>query len=491
MVVHFLFKCPFKSLFTEFKRMTVKNTITLYIRRYAVEKLSLRKQLTIVRLYLNGFSYHEIATRSGVSKGTVANVVADVKAGRILDAQEPAEQLELLRELAIDLRRLRLTPSQAIAGLTVVSRLQELGVEPADIERWAAMCCQIAADQCEVPVFVRAALALEEVRERTGLSLEALDKKGRTLEEEVARLELKARELKECQRELEKLGKRRQSLADEVGQLEERYEPLSRSVTQKERREEELSHRVQELEQRAQGADERLAAARRELEALAGLGLSLDDLPGFVQRLSSVAQRYGVEPEGLLDRLMSELEELEAGLGLESRLEPKREELNNVEQAIVKARQEREALDSALQQLRQQQATLRKSIAEEQAHVRKEMQAIAKIARDASAELRQDMRKGIAEAVLEVQRVRDQALEVGQELGHFEATIEANEWLRSLLPLVKGDGSVDASQVRAIGLSVLRGVQRWLEQSQNEMQLPYLLTIQVSAAAEGLEQWKV
>jgi len=178
------------------------------------------------------------------------------------------------------------------------------------------------------------------------------------------------------------------------------------------------------------------------------------------------------------------------GLGLESCLEMKRQELDRVEQAILKAQREREALGSALQQLRQQQAALRKSIAEEESRVRKELRVIANIAREAAAGLRQDLQNGIADSLLEVRKLRDQALELGQELGHFEATIEANEWLRSLLILVKGDGDIDASQVRAIGLSVLRGVQRWLEQKQKDIQLPYLLRTQIDAAIQGLEQWK-
>ena len=455
-----------------------------------MQRLSLRKQMSIVRLYLNGSSYSEIATRAGVSKGTVANVVADLKAGRILDVQELAEQLELLRELAIDLRRCRLTPGQAVAGVAALSRLQALGVEPGDIEPWAVMCQEMAAEGIEAQAFVKAALDLEELRKRTGLSAEALEEKARKLEEEVARLEPRVQELKECRREFDKLEKQRKRLADEVGQLEKRHETLSRSVPNKERREEELSRQIQELEQRAHTADERLAAARRELEALAGLGLSLDDLPGFVQRLSGVAQRHGIEPRGLLERLLHELEELEAGLGLESRLEMKQKELDKVERAIVKAQREREALDSAIEQLRQQQATLRRSILEEQTDVRKEMRAIAKIARDATAKLKEDLTKGVAEVVLEVQNLRCQALEVGQELGSFEATIEANEWLRSLLILIKGDGDIGASQVRAIGLSVLRGLQRWLEQNQKDTQLPYLLRTQIDATIQGLEQWK-
>jgi predicted nucleic acid-binding Zn-ribbon protein/predicted DNA-binding protein YlxM (UPF0122 family) len=338
-----------------------------------VQKLSLRKQLAIVRLYLSGFSYDEIAAQVGVSKGAVANVIMDLKAGRILNIHEPAEQLELLRELAVDLHRLRLNLGQAAAGLAILSHLQTLGIEPADVERWAAMCRELAPQGTEAQVFVRAALVLQQLRERSGLSVEALEEKAHSLEAEVARLEPLVEKLKGCQQEIKQLEKRRQSLSDEVSRIEKRLEPLRKDVTHKERREAELSHRIQELEQRAQAADERLAAARRELQTLAGLGLSLEDLTGFAQRVSGVAQRHRVEPGALRGRLLQELEELETGLGLESRLNIKRDELNDIEQAIAKAQQQRLALESALQQLRQQQATLHASITEEQAHIRKEM----------------------------------------------------------------------------------------------------------------------
>ena len=455
-----------------------------------MEKLSVEKQLSMIKMYLSGLPYDEISAKAGVSKGSVSNLVADLKAGRILDAQEPVEQLELLRELAIDLRRLKLTPGQAVTGTAIVSRLQELSIEPGDIEHWAVMCRHLAPQGTEAPAFVRVALALEEVTGRTGLNVEALEDKVRGLEQEAARLEPLVQELQSHQRELEKLEKRRQSLAVEVGQLEERLEPLRRSVTQKEQREGELSQRVGQLEERAQASDERLVTARRELQALAGLGLSPKELTGLVQRMGGIAQRHGFDPGKLRERLIQELETLEAGLALEPRLEIKRRELKEVERAVSKARQKREALDLALQQLRQQQATLSKSIAEEQAHVHKEIQAIARIAGDAVAKLRQDLAKGAGEAILEVQNLRDQALELGQQLGRFEATIQANEWLRNLLSLVKGDGNVSASQVRAVGLSVLRGLQGWLGRNNKDTQLPYGLRTRVEAAIQELEQWK-
>ena len=456
-----------------------------------MQKLSLSKQLSIVRLYLSGFSYDEIATRSGVSKGTVANVVADLKAGRIIDVHEPVEQLELLRELAIDLRRLKLTLGQAVTGTAIVSRLQELSVEPGDIERWATMCRHLAGEEAEAQAFVRAALNLEEVRERTGLSAEALEEKVHGLEQKVARLEPLAQELKGRQQQLEEQEKRRQALANEISELEKRHEPLSRDVIQKERREAELSHNLQELEERAQAADERLAVSRNALKVLAGLGLSPDDLLGFVQRVGGVAQRHGIEPAALRDRLLHDLEQLEVGLGLESFGEVKRHELDGIEQAVARSQKERAALDSALQQIRQQQASLHTAIAEERDHVLANMQGIAKIAKDAVAELRQDLKSGVGEALLEVQKLRSEAIELGEELGRYNATVEANQWLQTLVALVKGDGDIGASEVQVIGLLVLRGVQSWLEQNKSGVQLPFLLRTQVGKAIEEMIQWKV
>ena len=48
-----------------------------------MEKIGLSKQLDILKRYFSGSSYDEIALQSGVAKGTVANVVKDLKAGQI------------------------------------------------------------------------------------------------------------------------------------------------------------------------------------------------------------------------------------------------------------------------------------------------------------------------------------------------------------------------------------------------------------------------
>ena len=456
-----------------------------------MQKLSLRKQLGIVRLYLQGFSYDDIATRTGVSKGTVANIITELKAGHILDIQGPAEQLELLRELSADLRRHHLTPDEAIVGISARARLQELGVEPSDVESWAAIFRELAPDEAELKAFTHAALALQDILERTGLSIEALEEKADALEKEVDRLEPIAEELRKCPQEIEELKKRRQILVNEIDQLEKRYEPLRQSVNQMEHREQELARRVQGLEGKAQAADEKLAAARSDLKALAELGLSIDVLPGFVHRLSGIAQRHGIQSSELRDRLLHDLETLEAGLGLESHLKTKRDDLEEIEHALLEAEQERKTLDSALQRLTQQQADLRKSISEEEKHINKEMKSITCIATDAISKLTQDLGTSVANAKLEVKKLRDESVKLGQGMGKMEATIEANEWIRDLLALAKGDNTVDACRVRVISLSILRWIHSWIEDTQKDIEVPYWFRTQVSSLIQELVKWKV
>jgi len=453
-----------------------------------MEKLSLDRQLAIVRLYLGGLPYDGIAAQAGVSKGSVANVVADLKAGQVLDVQEPAEQLELLRGLASEVRRAGLTTGQAVTGVYILSQLQELGVEPNEVERLVAVCRRLA-EGTETQTFVRAALYLHQLEKSSGLGPAVLEDKVHTLLEEAARLEPLVGELRRCKRELKKLQKGRRGLADEIRQLEERSRPIRESLIAKEQREAELSRRVSDLEQRAQSADDRLTAARKQLQALASLGLTVEDLTGLTQRLAMVAHRHGIEPRSLRDRLLYELEGLDAGLGLESLVKLRRRELKENGEAIAKAQHERAALDSALQELRQQQARLQATMAAEEATIRKRMQGVTQIAVDTMTKLRQDLGDVTGQTLAEIRKLTSQALKLGQEFGRYDAMVEANQWLQTLLALTKGDGSAPAMEVRTVGLVVLRGVKGWLHQNESQASLPAALMLGLNSAIEELERW--
>ncbi len=49
-----------------------------------MQKLSVKKELQVVKCYLRGLSYDEIAAKVNVSKGAVANIVAKLRNGQAL-----------------------------------------------------------------------------------------------------------------------------------------------------------------------------------------------------------------------------------------------------------------------------------------------------------------------------------------------------------------------------------------------------------------------
>ena len=456
-----------------------------------MEPLSQRKKLGVIRLYLGGSSYDEIAARLGISKGAVANIINDLKAGRIIEEQDLADHLDILREVSRDLERLKLTPDQAIVGLASLSRLQELGIEPSEIQRWAEVYRQLAGSDLEKEALLKGAQYMQQLRQRTGLTFEQLETKANSLQEEVSRLEPRAKEYREYDKQLPELAKRQKSLLDRNKELEKRNGYLPKSISQKQQRESVLDTRIQRLEQRGQDAEERLEAARRDLRELADLGLSRDDLRAFAHRVGAVAQRHMIKPQALRDRLMHELEVLDSLMSLDSAMQSKQAELGEIEAAIAKAGQVRKSEERALKRVQQQQEDLRAAIAKDESLLHVEIKATARIAQQATSELRQELQKTIQHSILEVLNLKDEAFELGQELGRFQSTVDANNWLTSLLSLVKGDGSsMSAGEVRVLSLTVLRGAKGWIQQKQGEISAPSSLTKQLGAAIEEFEQWK-
>ena len=200
-----------------------------------MERLSARKKLGIVRQYLSGSSYDEIAAKSGVSKGTVANVVAELKAGRFPEAADIVEQIELLRELSFNLKRSKLTPGQCATGLAVLTRINECGLTPADIDRWP-MILKSAGTEEDAQEFVRVIHSIQEAQKRTGLSLDELDNKVHELERKAADLEPMSKQREDYKKQLSELTRQRENLASVVANLEEKYKLLNPRVKDMEKR---------------------------------------------------------------------------------------------------------------------------------------------------------------------------------------------------------------------------------------------------------------
>jgi predicted nucleic acid-binding Zn-ribbon protein len=455
-----------------------------------VEKLSERKKATIIRQYLYGLSYDEIAGRSHVSKGTVSNVIADLKAGIFPEAADVGEHIELLRDLSFDLKRSKLTPEQCAAGLLVLTRLHECGLDPADIDRWP-LILKSMGNEDEAQEFIRLVYSIEEVQRRTGLSLEDLQKKTHELERKAADLEPVAGKLKECKKQLAELGKQRQELASAVAVLEQKYGLLSPRVKDLERREQTLSHRIVDLEPKAQKAETTLTAVKGEIQKLDDIGLPLKELAEFNDRLQVIAQRHAIEPAELRSRLMHELETLDKGLTLEALAQSRQQELDKTELAIAKAKKELEVVKGLVGNLNREKANLEASIRETRERVGREIAKIIPVAQDTVDRLAKELGRGVNEALAEVHRFRDGAVEVGRELGRNEGILQVNEWLNELLALVTGEESVADKRVRAMGLLVLRGMAAWLKHYETYNGRLSTILFTANSLIKELEQWRV
>ena len=452
-----------------------------------MEKVTARKKLTVVKLYLSGLSYDEIATRGGVSKGTVANVVNELKAGMVPEAADVGEHIELLRELSLDLKRSRLSPGQCATGLILLNRISECGLDPADIDRWP-MILKSVRNQDDAKEFVGLVYNIQQVQQRSGLSLEALDNKVRELERKAADLEPMSEKLEDCKKQITELTRQREELASSVAILEQKHELLTPRVKDLEKREETLSRRIADMEPKAQKAETTLSALKGAIQTLNDIGFSLKELAEFNEKLQVIAQRHAIEPPKLKNRLLHELETLDRVLALETLIQSRQQELDKTEQALMRTKKEIETTRVIVDSFKQEKINLEVSIRETREKVSREIAKIIPLAQDTIDKLGEELRRGNDEALAEVRRLRDEAMEVGKDVGRYEGILQVNAWLSDLPALIRGEEGITGNRVKTMALPVVRGLDIWLKR-QDSLSFT-LLPLTVQTLISELEQWK-
>jgi len=258
-----------------------------------------------------------------------------------------------------------------------------------------------------------------------------------------------------------------------------------------EKLEQDFSRRIKDMETRAEKAEATLATLSKERQRLLEVGLSPEALAEFSERVQSIAHRHHIAPAELRDRLLQELENLDQRLGLETLIQSRQLELEEKERAIALARQEWESLKAVVASLKQEKTSLEASIKNTREKVSGEIAKIVPAAMDAVNRLVEELRRGHDEALVEVRRLRDEALEIGREVGRYEEILEANQWLSELLALVRGEENVEGKRVRVITLLVLRGTAVWLKHNDANNLRFSSLSFATGNLIRELEQWKV
>ncbi|MDV2988837.1 MAG: hypothetical protein P3T54_01570 [Dehalogenimonas sp.] len=455
-----------------------------------MKELSATKVVSVLRMYFAGFSYEEIAVKNNVSKGTVFNVVADLKSGLFPEAANLSEDIDLLREAAIDLKNAKLTPVKVVVGISLLSTLASLNIEPSELGKFQSVIKGVAAPGTDTSAFAKATLALHDMQASTGLSVPEVEAKVANLQSEVTKLEPLVKELQTKKKMLDQTQDALNTLTVSKQQAQIHFDQLQKDIEKSHVNQAKIISSTTELEKRAHLADLQLTEARQDIKKLAIMGFTLEGLGDFTQHVKEVAFHHKIKPSDLKDRLFNELKAMDKLMGIESACQKKAAELASAEHLISERTAESSALTTSNNQLHAQRNMLLKDIAAASDKILKAIDTINQSAQVAGEKLCSKLQSGISEALQEVDRMIAGAQNVGQQIGEYETMVSANEWLHQLLALAKNEDIADGGKVRVIGLMLLKPMAHWLNRHGTSSPQPYLLKVAIENAVKEMEQWQ-
>lgn len=454
-----------------------------------MELLTMKKRLQVVHLYFSGLSFDQIAAKSGVSKGSITNIINELKAGNFPEAADVVDQIQMLRDLAVDLNKLKIAAGQSAVGIAVLKRIYELGLDPADMERWPLLLNSIKT-QDDAQELIEAAYTVRGIQQESGLSLPALEDKINQLGDKTKELEAVTAKLTETKNEVKDLTAKKKDLNVEVASLEEKYKWLIPRVEELENREAGLLNHHKAMLKEESEAKTTIATLNCQLKKLQKTGLSIEGLVNFNRKLETVAKHHGLKPSIVRERLLRELKSLNKGLGIEMLLKNQQQLLKETNQMIDKRKGEKVSLEAVLENLQQQKQNLEASIKEITASVLLDIEHLIPVVQNTAKQITEELKGGCTEALSAVLQLKEKSIHVGQDIGQYEGVLKESEWVKRLTALVHGENNVDASDVRAIALLVNRSITAWLGQHEAKSPTIGLLALDAGKFLKELEQWQ-
>ncbi len=454
-----------------------------------MEKLSAKKKLTVVRYYLSGLSYNEISVKSGISKGAVSGIIVDLKGGGFPEFADLADQVEALRDLSLDLKHSGQTPVQCAVGLAALNRIHECGLEIADINRWSEIIKMAGGDDT-AKAFIDMVYRIQDGLEETGSTIGEIDSKIQELESKTAELQPTLTELDGKKDEIAELEKRRDNLAPVVDNLEQKYSNLSPLVNDLQKRQGELIKQIKQEEDITASTQAGLAAWSKENKKLAKAGFTIESLIAFNDKIRVIAAHHHIPVPALRERLLHELEVLDKGLGLEALVKANHAKLKKEEEALISTKNEIKEYKVTIGTLTEQQVGLEASITETRDKISQEIAKIVPAAKEMLNTFNGELQSGGDEILGTMQHIKDQTFDIGKEVGRYEGIVEKNQWLMDLQSLLKGEESLNPTQVRTILLLMMRGAQLWAKLNTTKTGLPSTLPSTVELLLKDLELWR-
>ena len=467
-----------------------------------------RKKMNVVRLYLQGYSYQEIAKRIGVAKGSTVTILTDLKNGKFYPLENISDEIDTLREIAVQIRRTDLSLSQAALGLTIFQGIEALGVQPAEVKNFVEQIRRLTPEGSETPDFLAAVTAVMEVEQRTGMNPTQLEERVGELEARYHELEQRCKELDPLSKEVAALTEERDSLVSqratlrleiekgrktldaEICERSERLQGLQRQTADTEQLIGQLGKRVLDQEESLRQISYRFDQASDALDKILNLGLSENDLPELAMRLASAAYHHNIEPAQFQRWLFNCLDQASSLLGLETMIKGRRDELIKEERKLAAARKNHETLAAELKALKKQGAEEKAAQKSRRKAWELEIRAVGSIFTEAANAEREDIKalRHSFDQSLSAQQVELQ--KTARALGTLQGEIDSYAWVRPLVNLLQGNDGVTTKEARIAATFLCLGLRRYLELNVENQNKPARIEYLLGQLLEVLERWE-
>jgi len=276
-----------------------------------VKSITREKRIEVACQYILGNSYREIEELTGVSHGSIVNIVKELQEGRLCVEGLAAEQVEDLRQLAAELKSIGLKPSQSMNGIKFYERIMGLGITPEDIEVWAQLVSETRQlDSITTRELIDSAQRLLELEQSQGKTLEAVMEEYARCQGEMGHLEDEISSLKGVNSQL---SEAKEKLSAESAALKEKNDTIMNQIKSQTARRQEmatclaelgnekkrLEKEIRKLEKKSEKLSAGIEGRDEILQELDELGFSRED---FLQ-LKSFIKRNGYDKEDFLSAL--------------------------------------------------------------------------------------------------------------------------------------------------------------------------------------------
>ncbi len=264
-----------------------------------MKEITRTKRLEVAHFYLLGYTYREIEEETGISHGSITDIVRELEDGDLNIPGTSFDQVNDLRQLSSDLSKSGLKPSQALLGITLLKKCQDLQIIPEHLEVWSELVKKLLPPDFPAKEFFEVARRLHELETSQGQSFE-------TITEEYKSCCQRIEKLKE---EAESLSKAKLQLSNEIKPLPSQLEALKREKARLENDVQIQTTRIQESKSRLQGVEAEKSTLDRETKELHRRKVKLSsEVEGKEESLRKLGE-MGFSDEDLL-RLKAFLERI-------------------------------------------------------------------------------------------------------------------------------------------------------------------------------------